>query len=342
MRIAINGFGRIGRLALRAGLGREGLEFVAINDLADPDSLAYLFEFDSVHGRWAGEVHRMNGHLMVDGHSMRVFCEKRPSLLPWGEIGVDLVIEATGRFRKKEQAREHLEAGARWVLISAPAEGADLTTVLGVNDQDLDPDRHRIISNASCTTNALAPTAMVLHRRFGLVQGFVNTIHGYTMGQSLLDAPRGKGRRDRAAALNLVPTTTGAARAIGLVLPELAGRLDGLCVRTPNPNGSLLDLTAWLRQPASAEEVNDAFRQAAATPELRGILAASEKELVSCDVIGDPHSAIVDLPSTMSQGNLVKVLAWYDNEWGYASRIVDLAARIKAAASGIRPVAAAG
>jgi glyceraldehyde 3-phosphate dehydrogenase len=279
---------------------------------------------------------------MVNGHSMRVFSEKRPNLLPWDEIGVDLVIEATGRFREKEQARRHLEAGAQWVLISAPAEGADLTTVMGVNDHDLDADRHQIISNASCTTNALAPAAMVLHRTFGLVQGFVNTVHGYTLGQSLLDAPRGKGRRDRAAALNLVPTTTGAARAIGLVLPELAGRLDGLCVRTPNPSGSLVDLTAWLRRPAGVEEINDAFRRAAASPELRGILAASEEELVSSDVIGDPHSSIVDLPSTMSQGNLVKVLAWYDNEWGYASRIVDLASRIRAAASRFRPVAAAG
>lgn len=324
-KVAINGFGRIGRMVLRAGIGSKDLEFVAINDLADADTLAYVFKYDSVHGVFAGEVRAEGDTLVIDGKRIKVLAEKDPALLPWKAMGVDIVVESTGRFEKKEDAEKHIQAGAKKVIISAPAKNEDITIVLGVNEEKYDPKTHHVISNASCTTNALAPLAKVLEDNFGIKKGFMNTTHAYTSTQALHDMPVKKDlRRGRAAAENVVPSSTGAAKAIGLVLPELKGKLDGLSLRTPNPDGSILDLTVQLNRETTKEEVSAAIKKAA-EGKMKGILQYCEDEIVSSDVIGNPHSSVVDAHLTMVIGDMVKVLTWYDNEWGYSNRVVDLA-----------------
>lgn len=326
LRVAINGFGRIGRNILRAAKKRgiQDLDFVAVNDLTDAPTLAHLLRYDSVHGRYPGTVEVRDGQLVVDGDEIRVLAERDPAALPWKDLGVDLVFEATGRFTKAEDARKHLDAGAQRVIITAPAKGEDITIVMGVNEHCYDPARHRIVSNASCTTNALVPVVKVLHDAFGFRRGFMTTVHSYTNDQQILDLPHKDLRRARAAALSQIPTTTGAAKATSLVLPELKGKIDGIAIRVPTPDVSLVDLVAEFEREVTAEEVNAALR-AAAEGKLRGILAYSDEPLVSVDYIGDPHSAIVDGPSTAVVAGLVKVLAWYDNEWGYSNRCVDLA-----------------
>jgi len=326
LRVAINGFGRIGRNILRAAKkrGLRDLDFVAVNDLTDAATLAHLLRYDSVHGRYPGTVEVRGGNLVVDGDEIRVLAECDPAALPWKDLGVDLVFEATGRFTKAEDARKHLDAGAQRVVITAPAKGEDLTVVMGVNEHCYDPARHRIVSNASCTTNALVPVVKVLHDAFGFRRGFMTTVHSYTNDQQILDLPHKDLRRARAAALSQIPTTTGAAKATALVLPELQGKIDGIAIRVPTPDVSLVDLVAELEREATAADINAAFR-AAAEGGLRGILAYSEEPLVSVDYVGDPHSAIVDGLSTAVVAGLVKVLAWYDNEWGYSNRCVDLA-----------------
>jgi len=326
LRVAINGFGRIGRNILRAAKkrGLRDLDFVAVNDLTDAATLAHLLRYDSVHGRYPGTVEVRGGNLVVDGDEIRVLAECDPAALPWKDLGVDLVFEATGRFTKAEDARKHLDAGAQRVVITAPAKGEDLTVVMGVNEHCYDPARHRIVSNASCTTNALVPVVKVLHDAFGFRRGFMTTVHSYTNDQQILDLPHKDVRRARAAALSQIPTTTGAAKATALVLPELQGKIDGIAIRVPTPDVSLVDLVAELEREATAADINAAFR-AAAEGGLRGILAYSEEPLVSVDYVGDPHSAIVDGLSTAVVAGLVKVLAWYDNEWGYSNRCVDLA-----------------
>ena len=326
IRVAINGFGRIGRNVLRAAKqsGDTTLDFVAVNDLTDSETLAHLLKYDSVHGPYPGTVEVSATGLIVDGDEVAVFSERDPGNLPWAELGVDVVVESTGLFRTRELASKHLEAGARKVIISAPAKGEDITIVLGVNHEAYDPDNHDIISNASCTTNCLAPVAKVLSERFGFVRGLVTTIHAYTSGQAVLDGPHKDLRRARAAALSMIPTTTGAARAISLVLPELEGKLDGMAIRVPTPDVSVVDLVAELGTDVAAGQVNDAFKAAAAT-DLAGILKVEEQPLVSVDFTGEPASSVVDAPSTaVMGGRMVKVLAWYDNEWGYSSRVVDL------------------
>ena len=321
--IAINGFGRIGRLVFRAAVERGGLEIKAINDLTDAKTLAHLLKYDSTHGRFAGEVEVAGDDLVVDGKAIRILAERDPAHLPWGDFGVEVVLESTGFFTEASKARAHIDAGAKKVVISAPAKGADITVVMGVNEGAIQAD-HEIISNASCTTNCLAPMVKVLHEKFGLVKGMMNTIHSYTGDQRLLDAPHSDMRRARAAAASMVPTTTGAAAAVGEVLPELDRKLDGLAIRVPTPDGSLTDFTAELKSEADAEEVNAAF-QAAAAGALAGILEYSEEPLVLADIIGNPHSCIFDALSTnVLEGNMVKVLGWYDNEWGYSNRCVDL------------------
>ncbi|MDE2973937.1 MAG: type I glyceraldehyde-3-phosphate dehydrogenase [Gemmatimonadota bacterium] len=326
IRVAINGFGRIGRNVVRSAKrsGRTDLDFVAVNDLADNVTLAHLLKHDSVHGRYPGSVELSGDGLIVDGDRILVLSERDPARLPWRELGIDVVVESTGLFRSRELAGRHLEAGARKVVVSAPAKDEDLTVVLGVNHRVYDPGRHHLISNASCTTNCLAPVAKVLLERFGIARGLMTTIHAYTAGQPVLDGPRKDLRRARAASLSMIPTTTGAARAISLVLPELEGRLDGMAVRVPTPDVSLVDLVAELEQDATAGDVNDALRAAAKT-DLAGILRVEEDPLVSVDFTGEPASSVVDAPSTaVVGGRLAKVLAWYDNEWGYSSRVVDL------------------
>ncbi|HET9172697.1 MAG TPA: type I glyceraldehyde-3-phosphate dehydrogenase [Actinospica sp.] len=324
MRIAINGFGRVGRVFLRIALER-GLQVVAVNDVTDPATLAYLLAHDSTYGRLGLPVERRGDTLRVDGREIAVFAETEPAKLPWADHGVDLVIESTGRFRTREQAAEHLAAGARKVLISAPAKGpVDATVVMGVNQDTYDPDRHDVISNASCTTNCVAPMADVLHRHFHLRRGFMTTVHGYTNDQRLLDSPHKDLRRARAAALNIIPTSTGAAKAVGLVIPELAGRLDGIALRVPVPTGSLVDLTAVLDRPATAEQVRAAFA-AEAAGRLRGVLRVTEEPAVSTDVLADPASCVFDSTLTQAEADLVKVYGWYDNEWGYTARLADLA-----------------
>jgi glyceraldehyde 3-phosphate dehydrogenase len=328
MRIGINGFGRIGRLVHRACLGRADLEVVAINDVTDAATLAHLLRYDSVHGTLAAEVTAKEQALFVDGREVHVSAEKDPARLPWKELGVQVVVEATGLFRDRKHAGKHLEAGAEKVVITAPAKDPDVTIVLGVNERAYDPARHHIISNASCTTNCLAPVAKVLHDAFGIERGFASTVHAYTNDQRILDLPHKDLRRARAAALSMIPTTTGAATAVGLVLPELKGKLDGVAVRVPTPNVSLVDFVAQVKRQSSAEGVNEAFQQAASAA-LAGILDVSRAPLVSIDFNGNPHSAIVDLPTTaVIDGQLVKVLAWYDNEWGYSCRVRDLVAYI--------------
>jgi glyceraldehyde 3-phosphate dehydrogenase len=330
VRVAINGFGRVGRAALRAAVEREAdVEWVAINDVVGAEQLAYLLERDTVYGRFRGTVAGRPGVIEVDGHEIPVFTESDPAALPWGELAVDVVIESTGKFRTHDTAAAHLAAGARQVIMSAPAKDDVPTFVLGVNFDAYDPARHDVISNASCTTNCLAPVAKVLHAAAGIRHGQMTTVHAYTADQRLVDLPHEDFRRARAAALNIVPTTTGAAKAIGLVIPTLDGRLSGYAARVPVATGSLVDLTVEVERPTSVEAINDAFRQRADVDELEGILAFDEQPLVSSDVIGSSYSAIVDggLTSVIG-GTQVKVVAWYDNEWGYSCRLVELAERV--------------
>jgi glyceraldehyde 3-phosphate dehydrogenase len=329
--IAINGFGRIGRQSLKALLERApDIQVVAINDLVEPELDALLFKHDSTYGTFSGSVEHTDDRLIIDGREIVVLREEDPARLPWADLGVEIVLESTGRAKKAEQARPHLANGARTVIVSAPSKGADLTVVLGVNDDRYDPEAHRIISNASCTTNCLAPTAKVLNDLVGIEHGLMNTIHSYTNDQRILDVAHKDPRRARAAGQNIIPTTTGAAKAIGLVIPELDGRLDGFSLRVPTPTVSIVDLTAQVARPTTVEEINDAFMAAAEGP-LKGILGVSDQPLVSSDFRGDSRSAIVDASSTMVMGgNLVKVLAWYDNEWGYSCRIADLIAMVAA------------
>ena len=326
-RVAINGFGRIGRQVLRASrqAGVKDLDFVAVNDLTDTKTLAHLFKYDSVHRTYGGEVAASGDCLTIDGHAVRVLAERDPSRLPWKELGVDLVLEATGRFTDAAQARQHLAAGARKVVVSTVAKNADLTVVLGVNHERYDPATHHIVSNASCTTNCLVPMVKVIRDRFGFVHGSMVTVHSYTNDQQILDLPHKDLRRARAAAMSIIPTATGAAKATSLVIPEVKGKIDGISIRVPTPDVSLVDLTVEVERPVSVEEVNAAFRRAAEAGPLAGVLRYTEEELVSSDYIGDPHSCIIDARSTnVIDGTLVKVSGWYDNEWGYASRCVDL------------------
>ena len=331
VRVGINGFGRIGRNVFRAAMSRaQGeVEIVAVNDLTDAKTLAYLLAYDSVFGRYPGTVDHEGDAIIVDGTPIRVLAERDPGDLAWGDMGVDVVVESTGFFTARPDAAKHLDGGARKVIISAPASGPDLTIVLGVNDDQYDPATHHVVSNASCTTNCLAPVAKVLDDAFGLEQGFMTTCHAYTNDQRILDLPHSDLRRARAAALSIIPTSTGAARAIGEVLPHLKGRLDGIALRVPTPDGSVVDLVADLRDAPSADEINDALRAAANGP-MKGILACCEDPMVSRDIIGDPHSSVVDTALTMTMGRQAKVIAWYDNEWGYSCRVVDLAQRLLA------------
>jgi glyceraldehyde 3-phosphate dehydrogenase len=323
-RVGVNGFGRIGRVFFRTALGAKDVEVVAVNDLADAKTLAHLLKHDSVHGSLAAEVEVKGEAIFVNGREIRVCKLKDPAALPWKDLGVDVVVESTGLFRDTATASKHLQAGARKVIITAPAKDPDVTIVLGVNEQAYEPGKHRIISNASCTTNCLATTVKVLDDAFGVRRGFASTVHAYTNDQPVHDFPHKDLRRARAAAVSMIPTTTGAATAVGLVLPKLRGKLDGIAIRVPTINVSVVDFVAELETPASVNAVNDAFREAAAG-RLRGILDACEEELVSCDFNGNSHSAIVDLPSTaVIEGAMVKVLAWYDNEWGYSCRVRDL------------------
>jgi glyceraldehyde 3-phosphate dehydrogenase len=324
IRVGVNGFGRIGRVFFRAALEAKDIEVVGVNDLADAKTLAHLLKYDSVHGILPAEVSPKNGSIFVNGREIRVLALKDPGSLPWKELGVDVVVESTGLFVDTATASKHITAGAKKVIITAPAKDPDVTLVLGVNEQAYDPAKHRIISNASCTTNCLATTAKVIDDAFGIKRGFASTVHSYTNDQKIHDFPHKDLRRARAAAVSMIPTTTGAAKAVGLVLPHLKGKLDGIAIRVPTANVSVVDLTAELNKPASVQGINEAFREAAAG-KLRGILDATDEELVSVDFNGNPHSSIVDLPSTaLVDGNMIKVLAWYDNEYGYSSRVRDL------------------
>ncbi len=323
IRVGINGFGRIGRNVLRAALDRSDVEIVAVNDLTDAPTLAYLLEYDSIHGRLDG-VEVGEGQIFVRGRAVKVFSERDPAKLPWKDLGVQVAVESTGLFTKREKAAAHLSAGARKVLISAPADGADLTVVYGVNHTDYDAAKHDVISNASCTTNCLAPVAKVLHETFGIKRGLMTTVHSYTNDQQILDLPHSDLRRARAAALSMIPTTTGAARAVSLVLPALKGKLDGMAIRVPTPNTSIVDLTAELEKSATEAEINAAMKAAAEGP-LKGILSYTEDPIVSIDVNHTPYSSIFDSSLTrVLQGQMVKVLAWYDNEWGFSNRMVDV------------------
>lgn len=327
MKVAINGFGRIGRLTFRNLLQNENIEVVAINDLTDNDTLAHLLKYDSAHGRFPGEVSVEGDSLVVNGKKIKVLAQKDPKALPWGDLGIDVVLESTGRFVDAEGAGQHLQAGAKKVVISAPAKGSNIpTVVLGVNDETLTGDE-KILSNASCTTNCLAPVTKVLHDNFGIQKGFITTVHAYTADQNLQDGPHKDLRRARAASINIVPTTTGAARTVGAVLPEMKGRLDGNAIRVPVITGSATDFTCTLEREVTIEEVNAAMKEAA-EGYLKGIMEYSEDPLVSSDIIGNRHSAIFDAMSTNVNGNMVKVLAWYDNEAGYSARTADLMAKI--------------
>jgi len=325
-RVGINGFGRIGRQSLKAMLERypRELEVVALNDLTDTKTNAHLLKYDSTYGRFPGEIETTPDSLIVNGHSIKVLSLRNPGDIPWGDLGVEIVIESVGIFTDAEKAGAHIRGGAKKVIISAPAKGEDLTIVLGVNDNMYDPVRHNILSNASCTTNCLAHAAKVINDTFGIEKGLMNTIHSYTNDQRILDQVHSDLRRDRSAGVNIIPTTTGAARALALVIPELKGRFDGMSLRVPTVTVSVVDFVADLRRPTTKDEVNDAFKQAAAGS-LKGILDYTDEPLVSTDFRGDPHSSIIDGLSTMVVGgNMVKVIAWYDNEWGYSSRIADL------------------
>jgi glyceraldehyde 3-phosphate dehydrogenase len=331
VKVGINGFGRIGRNVFRAAQAAGAdLDFVAVNDLVDAGTVAHLLKYDSILGRFPGEVEAGDGSISVDGKEIALLSERDPAALPWSDLGVDVVIESTGLFTARDDAAKHLEAGARKVIISAPAKEPDVTVALGVNfDSAYDRDSHDIISNASCTTNCLAPVAKVLHEAFGIEQGLMTTIHAYTADQRLQDMPHKDLRRARAAALNLIPTTTGAAKAVGLVLPELNGKLNGFSVRAPVATGSVVDLVATLSRPADPDAVNAAMKEAAEGP-LKGILSYTEDPIVSTDIVGDPHSSIFDAGQTMAigDGTMVKAVAWYDNEWGYSNRCVELAGKV--------------
>jgi glyceraldehyde 3-phosphate dehydrogenase len=325
-RIGINGFGRIGRMAFRAMLDKKDVEVVAVNDITDAKTLAHLLKHDSIHGALRHQVKAEGNDIMLDGHAFRVLAERDPAKLPWKELKVDVVVESTGLFTAREKAALHLSAGARKVVISAPAEGVDVTLCMGVNQHAYDPAKHHVISNASCTTNCLAPIAKVLHESFSIVHGLMTTVHSYTSDQMLQDGPHKDLRRARAAALSMVPTSTGAAKAIGLVLPMLNGKLDGIAIRVPTPNVSIVDLTASVERDAEEKSVNAAMKKAA-EGELRGILAYSEEPVVSIDFNGNPHSSIFDAPLTKVLGRrLVKIFSWYDNEWGYSNRLADVTA----------------
>lgn len=334
VRVAINGFGRVGRCFLRSARSRDtDIEVVAVNDLVEPGTLAHLLEYDSVFGRFPGKIEITEGGIAIDGRLIRAFAEREPQALPWSDLGVDVVLESTGRFRTRAGAEQHLAAGARKVIISAPAKGAeppDATVVLGVNfDEVYDPDIHHIISNASCTTNCLAPVAKVLHETVGIRHGLMTTVHAYTSDQHLLDGPHKDLRRARAAAINIIPTSTGAAKALGLVIPELDGRLNGFAVRVPTPTGSLVDLTVETDRLTSKNEINNAFEDAADRDALEGILAYTEDPIVSSDIVGSSYSSIFDAGLTsVIDGTQVKVVAWYDNEWGYSTRLVELAQKV--------------
>ncbi len=326
IRVGINGFGRIGRQVLRAARLQEvaDIEIVAVNDLTDTKTLAHLFKYDSVHRTFPGDVCAEDGSISVDGHEIRVFAEKDPSALKWKDLGVDIVLESTGRFTNADAAKKHIDGGAKKVIISAPAKGEDITIVMGVNETKYDAAKHSIISNASCTTNCLVPMVKVVKDAFGFVRGSMVTIHSYTNDQQILDLPHKDLRRARAAALSMIPTSTGAAKATSLVLPELKGKIDGISIRVPTPDVSLTDLGVVVEKPVTVAQVNDAFKAAAEGP-MSGILAYSDEELVSSDYIGNPHSCIFDSKITnVIDGTLIKVNGWYDNEWGYASRCVDL------------------
>src|ERR1051325_1415181 len=331
VRVGINGFGRIGRNVFRAAQESDAdIEIVAVNDITDAGTLGHLLKYDSVYGRFPGTVEVRDGTLAIDGREIKVLAERDPAALPWGDLGADVVIESTGFFTKREDAAKHLDAGAKKVIISAPATEPDVTVALGVNfDSAYDPASHHVISNASCTTNCLAPLAKVLHEAFGIEQGLMTTIHAYTADQRLQDMPHKDPRRARAAALNLIPTTTGAAKAVGLVLPELNGKLNGFSMRAPVPTGSAVDLVFTTPNPLDPEQINAALKQAADGP-LKGILAYTEDPIVSTDIVGDPHSSIVDAQSTMviGDGRMAKVISWYDNEWGYSNRCVELAGKV--------------
>jgi len=327
-RVAINGFGRIGRNVFRANLEKQTCDIVAINDLGDLETLAHLLEYDSMYGILDAKIEVTSDKLIVNGQEIRVLSERDPEKLPWAEENIDVVVESTGFFRTREGASKHLQAGAKKVVVSAPGKDLDLMVVLGVSDADYDPANHHLISNASCTTNCLAPVAKVLHEEFGIEHGLMTTTHAYTNDQRILDLPHKDLRRARAAALSMIPTTTGAAKAVAMVLPELDGKLNGMSLRVPTPTVSVVDLVVTLNKSATAESVNAALKAAAEGP-LQGILAYSEKPLVSIDYKGNPHSSIVDSLATMSIGdNMVKILAWYDNEWGYSCRMVDLVGRL--------------
>jgi len=324
VRVGINGFGRIGRNIMRAAIGQKDIDFVAVNDLTSAETLAHLFKYDSVLGNLKASIGVDNGYITVDGDRFQVLSVKDPAELPWKALGVDIVFESTGKFTKREDTSKHLAAGAKKVIVTAPAKGPDATLVFGVNDAIYDPAKHHIISNASCTTNCLAPFAKVLQDSFGIKRGWMTTVHAYTNDQNLLDLPHRDLRRARAAALSIIPTTTGAASALGEVIPELKGKLDGIALRVPTPNVSVVDLVAEVSRPVTAAEVNDAFRKAAAGA-LKGILAVEDAPLVSIDFRGNSNSSIVDAAYTkVLDGTLVKVMSWYDNEWGYSCRCIDL------------------
>ena len=327
-RVAINGFGRIGRNMLRAGLEQKDYEIVAVNDLTDAATLAHLLEYDSIHGRFPGQVEASDSSISVNGKSIKVLSERDPAQLPWGDLGVDVVIESTGLFASREKAAAHLQAGARKVVISAPAGDVDLTLCYGVNHESYDPASHHVISNASCTTNCLSPVAKILHQEFTLKRGLMTTIHSYTNDQRILDLPHGDMRRARAAALSMIPTTTGAAKAVGLVLPELAGKLDGMAIRVPTPNVSVVDLVFETEKTPSAEEINAAMKAAADGP-MKGVLQYNDKPLVSIDFNGNPHSSIFDAPITkVPEPGFAKILSWYDNEMGFSHRLCDVTSMI--------------
>ncbi len=331
IRVGINGFGRIGRAILRAGIDNKDVEFVGINDLTTPETLAFLLQYDSVHGRFGGTVSVDGNDLIVNGKRIPISAERNPSKITWGDWGAELVMECTGLFLTRESASQHLAGGAKWVLLSAPAKkDEDITVAYGVNHTDLDIEKHKIISNASCTTNCLAPMAKVLNDSFGIEHGLMTTIHSYTNNQAVLDSPHEKDwRRGRAAAVSMIPTTTGAAAAVGKVLPVLKGKLDGMAVRVPTPNVSLTDLTSWLSREVSVEEIQAAMKEAA-NGALKGVLEYSDIPLVSIDMNGNPHSSIFIADQIRVQGRMVKTLSWYDNEWGYSCRMIDVAAYIGA------------
>jgi glyceraldehyde 3-phosphate dehydrogenase len=329
LKVGINGFGRIGRNVLRAAIGRgEDIDFVAINDLTSPDTLAHLLKYDSVMGVFQGDVEVKGEALSVNGKEIKVLSERDPADLPWSDLGVDVVIESTGLFLDRENAGKHLAGGASKVVLSAPAKDPDITLVLGVNDADYNKDEHNIISNASCTTNCLAPVCKVLLEEFGIEQGFMTTVHAYTNDQRILDLPHKDLRRARAAAVSLIPTTTGAAKAVSLVLPELEGKMDGMAMRAPVPDGSVVDLVAVLGKEVTKDEINAAFARHADSGDMKGVLKYMEDPIVSVDIVGDSFSSIFDSRATMAAGRMAKIISWYDNEWGYSNRLVDLVQRV--------------